>query len=473
MTDLVFRPELPAVYLDALVIEETTNRLVLINRNPEPDERNVRVPGGTNEDVILVIADTDAASPGVELADTRVYLNGFLAYDGASGTPFQVGYDGSLSAVTTIGANQVRIAINVAAVVDWYDNTVNEPRITVRVVSASTTGGATLDESYSFTLVDVLAPKVVQVVGVGHKTVRVTFDEDVKESSASGTDDALNPANYTLSPTTLPAVTPVVVGVTVVSSTTVELTTNIELTQGATYLLIVTDVVDLHDNATEAPYNQQTFVAYSCPLPQGRSFDLFRMLPLMNRREDTEGTGDLRKFILCLQEITDLLLCDVDAFADILDPDLADEQYVDAMLADLGNPFNFELSLTDKRLLIRILVPLYRQKGTEPGVKNVVRFFLGLEVSVTSFSSDTLTLGDSELGEDWILGPSGSFSLYAFDVEAMQALTTSQRSRLRALVNYMKPAHTHFQNLVEPIIPEVLDHLELGLSELGDEFVLH
>jgi len=37
----------------------------------------------------------------------------------------------------------------------------------------------------------------------------------------------------------------------------------------------------------------------------------------------------------------------------------------------------------------------------------------------------------------------------------------------------MKPAHTHLARLVEPAIPEVIDHVELGLSELGETWELH
>jgi hypothetical protein len=53
-----------------------------------------------------------------------------------------------------------------------------------------------------------------------------------------------------------------------------------------------------------------------------------------------------------------------------------------------------------------------------------------------------------------------------------RALTAEERLRVRIIVDYMKPAHTHFR-VVEPVIPEVIDHLELGLSELGETWLLH
>jgi hypothetical protein len=143
------------------------------------------------------------------------------------------------------------------------------------------------------------------------------------------------------------------------------------------------------------------------------------------------------------------------------------------MLGELGNPFPFDLSAADKRRLLNVLVAIYREKGTATGMKNAIRFFLGLEVDITAYAGEALILGESLLGEDWILGPSGFFSAYAFEVVVPRALSTEERPRLRQIVDYMKPAHTHFARLVEPVIPEVIDHLELGLSELGESWVLH
>jgi hypothetical protein len=72
-----------------------------------------------------------------------------------------------------------------------------------------------------------------------------------------------------------------------------------------------------------------------------------------------------------------------------------------------------------------------------------------------------------------VLGPSAAYAAYAFEVVARRALAAEERRRLRQVVDYMQPAHTHFARLVEPVIPEVPDHLELGLSALGETWVLH
>ena len=111
---------------------------------------------------------------------------------------------------------------------------------------------------------------------------------------------------------------------------------------------------------------------------------------------------------------------------------------------------------------------MYRQKGTARGIINAVRFFLGVEIeAVTAYAGEALVLGESELGVDWILGPSSRFARYAFDVIVVVPLTDAQRKQLRAIVEYLKPAHTHFVTLVEPAPPAFIDHWEFGVSEVG------
>lgn len=96
------------------------------------------------------------------------------------------------------------------------------------------------------------------------------------------------------------------------------------------------------------------------------------------------------------------------AFRDIVDPDLTPVQYVDLMLASLGNPFkNIFLTTLQKRKLIKLLIPIYRQKGLGRGIENVVRFMTGIELSVLDPHKDYLSgwqVGISEVGESLFVG---------------------------------------------------------------------
>ncbi len=453
---MAFELELPALYVDAVLLEPSPARPVLINRDPEPAETQVPVEASVALEV------TDVGPDGIDVAATQVFVGGVLA---SSGGVFQAGFTGAGSAATHPQPDTLRLII--APLSPFTSLQV----VKVRVVTQTVGGAFRLDTAWSFQCEDLTAPRVVGVQAREFKRVRVSFDEPVKQEDAGAPDDALNPTCYSLGRLSAPAVEAGVERVEPVTSSSVELLTDLELTPGAAYRVTVIGVVDLFGNSIIATGNTADFAGWVPPRPARRRFELYQLLPAMNRREDE--TGDLRRFLSCLQEVTELLVHGVDGFTDILDPDVAPEAFVDLMLVDLGNPFPFDLTLVDKRRLLNILVAIYREKGTAVGITNAIRFFLGLEVDIRAYTGEALVLGESLLGEDWVLGPGGTFAAYAFEVFAPRALSREERQRLRAIIEYMKPAHTHLARLVEPSLPELLDHLELGLSELGETWQMH
>lgn len=218
--------------------------------------------------------------------------------------------------------------------------------------------------------------------------------------------------------------------------------------------------------------NEAIFVSFQCPRPADRDFQLLDFIPEINKSEDF--TGDLKNFILSMQDVVDFILCDIDKFAEILDPDTARTPFLDLMLCDLGNPFSFiTLSETDKRRLIDVLVSIYKQKGTGVGIINAIRFFLGIEVTIDVFNeTEGWVLGVSELGIDTVLGPGTSRERFSFRIISPVALTDEQRTQIEQIVDFMKVGHEHLVEIEEPDTT-VIDHWELGLSELGINTDLH
>lgn len=109
------------------------------------------------------------------------------------------------------------------------------------------------------------------------------------------------------------------------------------------------------------------------------------------------------------------------------------------------------LTALQKRRLVSLLVQIYKQIGTGVGIQNAIRFFLGVNVTAVGTSHGaTLVLGESELGIDWELGPAQQFGLYAFDVLVDRILEDVERKQIREIVDFMRPGHTHFMNLIEP-----------------------
>ncbi len=317
-----------------------------------------------------------------------------------------------------------------------------------------------------------LAP--VRVVGAQARElarIRVSFDGPVLQLDPRGPKDALNPTRYAITATSAPAVDASITALEPVTSSAVDLLTDISLTPGAGYRVDVVGVASASGDGVGTPNGSASFTGFVPLRPASRVFDLYRFLPELNRREDT--TGDLRNFLACMQEVTDLLLADIDRFGAILDPDLAPEPVLDLMLGELGDPFAFDLSVIDKRRLLNVLVAMYREKGTAVGIANAIRFFLGVEVQVVAYTADALVLGESLLDERWVLGPATLAAALTFEIVSPRILTIEERRRLRPIVQYMKPAQTHFARLVEPTPPEAIEHIEIGLSDLGLNWNLH
>ena len=451
----VVEVELPGVYVDALVFDEATESLLLLNMVPEKGSTGNAV----DSNVAFEVFDTTGGV--LDAATLNVTIDGVAAVVGG------VAQAGFAASITGGGTDVLHVSINPD--VDFVSES-----IVVVDVEVQNDGGLSLVETYVFKIDDVTAPKLLSALALDHMVVRLTFDEAMKAVDAAATDDALNPDNYAFSTPTQPAVPIFAVSVVKVTDFQFDITLDIEMTPGAIYTVVVSGAEDAFGNVIAAPDDDATFSGYVCPAPAERDFLLWDMLPPLQKQMDAD-VGKYEQFIGCFQEVTDLLLCLIDRFAETFDPDYAPEVFVDAMLADLGNPFKFALSLADKRRLIRVLLDIYRSKGTAAGIVNAVRFFLGIEVEVEPLNDPEgqWQLGEDELGVDTYLAPSDLYLIYSFRIIAPFALTTEERTRIREIAVFMKPAHEHLVEIQEPVVPVDIDHWSLGLSLLGDETDLH
>lgn len=469
--------ELPAAALDGLVLDPSTD-VVLVNRRPYPGQTNVAAggPGSFAQDlgIRVELHAPSLAAPGAGWAassDMSLWVNDVLAWTSGGGDE-----PGFAAAVTDLdGGRTVRLEV----VLD--DPLPANSLVSVRL-EATLPDARHLHEAWTFETEDLLQPALLSAQARDALTVRATATEDLLAADPAGANDALNPANWTvlLLSTSLddglPAVTPLALSVVRVSGAVFDVVLDREMTAGALYALAAGPISDLafSGNLMGPPGNQAEFTGYAPERPERRRFDLIDMVPDMNVAEDE--TTDLRKFIACLQEVVDVVLLPaVDRFPDILDPDLAPRPFLQLMLRDLGNPFTFALTEVDERRLVRVLVPIYQQKGTDDGIVNAVRFFVGVEVEiVVPAFEDVWVLGASELGAETWLGSSDLYDRLSFWVKSPVALTPEQRDRITKIVVYMKRAETHFRDFIEPAPPPAVpDHWELGLSLLGVETTLH
>lgn len=434
--------ELPLLRLSALAATKTSNAIVVINRDPYPDEEGVPLVS----ELHMELAALDGS--GIDPNALEVIVGGRLAVENGNPTP---GFNGTgAGTATTLDGVKLRL-VPVAP----FESLA---QIEVRV-RARTRAGAPLDTSYGFTIEDRTAPKLLQALAIGPRVLRLHFDEAVE----------LDPADVTLEALSNPAITPNVTEVHR-DEGTLELVLSTEMSPDVRYRVSLgPGVVDLNDNAILAPYNTSEFIGWRPSTPSRRRFDLWLMLPNHNRKADQ--TGDLRAFVDCLQEIVDLLLADIDAWTDIIDLERAPAPFVDLILQDLGNPFAFDLTLPQRRRLAATLVEMHRYKGTAKGIIDMVRFFLGLDITIETYADETLVLGVSSLDVDWILGTTSQFARFAFDVRVERILSDVERHQLREIVEYLRPVNTIFANLHEPLPPPPDNAWVLGQSELDTGIV--
>lgn len=429
--------QLPSVQLDTIV--ESSETPAVANRNPEPGE--VQVPS-----VGPVVFDY------FEVLPLDVRINGELA---STGTVLSAGWSGTI--VSIVGGSRFTLFPNV-------------PFESGSLVTVELFDPALLT-SWSFVSYDVSAPLLNTVLAINATQIRVVFSEVVL-MGALEIGDALNPDSYIIERVSKPAATPVVIAVDQVSDREVVLTTTFELSFGAAYMLVVSDVADEFGNVFSAPDNAVAFSAWLPPYPAGRRWLMHDLVPRFTLAEDL--TGELLLFLGCLQDTNNILLHSIDAWSDILDPDLAPEVAIDAMLVDLGNPFSFELDLITKRRLVKTLIPMFRLKGTVPGIINAVRFFLGIEVSIETFTGRGWRIGRDQISaynqiapQPAIIGP-GRHAIYCFRIHSPLVLTPVQKARVLTIGQYMKGAPEHLIGLRDaaPIVGLPL-YWTVGITETG------
>jgi phage tail-like protein len=353
----------------------------------------------------------------------------------------------------------------------------SEDLIAVRVISQDDGGPVdTLIFSYTFTVEDTTAPTITSVVARDHSTLRVTFSEPMTAVSASATGDALNPASYGLE--FIPAndrqaaVWAVVSSVALVTTSSFDLTVDMPLTFSKTYRLSST-AQDASGNPLSSIANTIDFTSWEPPgWEKVNAPDFY--LDFFSQDMRDRDTGDFERLCSILQDTWEYMIYDAFRFpADVFDHSTAREDQVDADLADMGNPFKFDLTLDRKRSLLELLTQIYKLKGTEPGIILLSRFFTDVVITdVRPYTETSWIMGVSLLGVDTFMGPSLEANLYSFEVIVDQALTDEERNQLISLIDYIKVAHEH-AFIVEPATPTFIDHWDLSQSELGVNTWLH
>jgi phage tail-like protein len=300
-----------------------------------------------------------------------------------------------------------------------------------------------------------MSAQVTSATAITARKVRVVFDVACVDATP------IDVAAWTLTPTgTGPFYTPTIVSVVGVDSDTlpavVDITADQDLTPGALYRALCLGVTGV---AEDGAHNAALFWGLTPGAPADRDYSIIDIIPPINVNEDT--SNDLGNFVACLQEIATILWSDVDRWGNIFDIDKSPDNFVDVILAELGNPVEVpELSVQEKRRLCSLLVAIYKIKGSIPGLVAAIKFFVGLPAQVANFYGMGFVLGDGVLahgdypgagGGDpgtWILGGGDP---WAFTVKCGTAsggaLTAPQILRVTEIVDKTRPSISHIAQL--------------------------
>jgi phage tail-like protein len=474
---------LAALALDAAQAVQVSDRFVMILRDPQ--EGDVGTPSAGT--IYLRVVDLDGAPADPSAIDFRVYVD--------LGAGEVLAYDGTTPVAPWAGALAAADASDGADFYCWKDVRLDQGPavfasdllVTVRVEITVSVGGwghadwghfawgytpvlpITDSVTYTFTAEDTARPSLLAALAVGPRTVRVTFDD----AMASGAGNVSDPAAWTFTRNNVdpyPAVTMTCTAVEAVDATATvwDLTTNWAMTIDGPY------TVDVAATATDDAGNlvdvrAAAFVGFAPDAPPTRAFDYWRLcVPAKNKAED--ATRDLERFARVVNETLSYLFAQVDHWVDEYDPDRCSDASIDAMLEDAGNPFTWsELDLTanQRRKLLRVLVDIYKLKGTAPGIENVIYFLLGKTVTVVPYTIEGWTLGVDLLGEEetaWVAGD----TVEPFDLSAVPlafAVTTEAGPSAMTLLT------TDFADPSIATAQEVADAITARLSGCQAEVV--
>lgn len=337
------------------------------------------------------------------------------------------------------------------------------------------TSSDTADVYYDFTAADSIAPNLASAVCIDPWTVRATFDEGMSVSGDGSVlavakwvpTDSADPVGISaqnVDPEPACAVTVIaVVAVDGSGNAEFDLTLDTPISFGQPYQLQVRSTAeDSNGNAIDTAVVQLT--GYEPDEPNGRNFSHWKhMIPVKNKIEDYAGTGDLLRVSNCFDDMIRVALYTVDHFIDQFDPDLASDAHIDQMLYDIGNPFNTdELGLTDtqKRKLLRLLVPIYQSKGTDEGLEDAIWLLLGERVTVVPHLSEGWSLGDDVLGEGSVAMLTSS-NAETYDLSGNKTLIIEvsgvERTITFEAANFDTPASATADEVVAAIAADLTD----------------
>lgn len=169
---------------------------------------------------------------------------------------------------------------------------------------------------------------------------------------------------------------------------------------------------------------------------------LWQRLPRDWRVPERDPDGLLADLVAVLDAELAEQHAELAAFRDVWAPFRAQARFLPYQAASLGWALDTSAPVALQRKVVSLLVPLYRQKGTQRGMVNILRLFLGVEARVRAPWADGWRLSRSALG-----GPRHAFTASGGEtlVDASSLRWTRGHRALSVWRNGVPLARTEYQ----------------------------
>jgi phage tail-like protein len=223
-----------------------------------------------------------------------------------------------------------------------------------------------------------------------------------------------------------------------------------------------------------------SLIVYECKNPRVAldTLYMYNLLPEVYREADsTQGLPLKIMFQQVLGTRLNTIVANIQDFPLLVSYEYCPSYVLDHLLYNVGNPFPvYQLNDISKRKLIALLISIYKAKGTYNGILLAVQAVTGLSITITvPWLDDSWTLGFvDELGVTTHVNALRNDRYnYTFIVHIPTSISSDLENLVRLVINYMKPLYTHYIIAPPAGAPPVINHWELGLSELGYNTFLH
>jgi phage tail-like protein len=177
-------------------------------------------------------------------------------------------------------------------------------------------------------------------------------------------------------------------------------------------------------------------------MPQAFEKYLFERLPAVFRAEGEEGFTF--RFLGLFAEVLQALEDGIYGVHRNLNPGTAPEEFLPWLASWVALDLDETWPEEKRRTLIKRVVDLYKWRGTIQGIKTFVEIYTGIAPEII----EAYTLGwcigvSSTVGTDTLVhSPQEDAHCFIVDVRSAGELTAEQKSKVKAIVEIQKPAHT-------------------------------